>query len=255
MAVENAQPVPCVLVEEQPLRPECLHILAFHAQQVNRLFQMAARDHHGLGPGNVQSLGRQFHVVFTRDRDSGQRFRLVHIRRHNRGQWQKPCLQNRHSSFVQHCGTGRGLENGIQNHVRQRGSLQEPGQALGDLPGPEHPDVHSRNTQVGSQFLQSRHEEPGINRGYLPHSCGGLNGHRRNRRHSIAAVGGDRLDVGRNPGARRRVKTGDRQHHGRSLRHSWNLSETATSAKIFVSVPRTNQPFELDLSNHHAVNI
>ena len=83
--------------------------------------------------------------------------------------------------------------------------------------------MYGGDFHVGGQLVQGVGKEAGIDRHDLSNSSAGLDGHRRDGGDPVAAVGGDGLDVSRDPGAGRGVETGNRQHHRRTLRHSLDL--------------------------------
>ena len=97
--------------------------------------------------------------------------------------------------------------------------LRNSASARTTLADPEHPDVNRRDRNVGSQLLQSFGYQIGATRLDAAHPCCGLNGHRSNAGHSVAAVRGDGLDVGGYSGARGWVKARYGQYDRRSLSH------------------------------------
>ena len=67
-------------------------------------------------------------------------------------------------------------------------------------------------------------------------SLRGLDSKGRNTANAVAIMCGNRLDIGRNSGARRGIKPGNRQHHG------WTHSHAATKPKVKIEEPEIEQP-------------
>src|SRR5207302_2491116 len=94
--------------------------------------------------------------------------------------------------------------------------------------------MHRRYTYVRSEFVQGIGEQLWVNWFHSAHTCSGLDGQRGNSSQTIAAVSGNGLYVGGNPGAGRGIEARNGQHHWRSLGHEANVSEsTAIANSLF----------------------
>ena len=119
--------------------------------KIDRAVKMAPGDDHR-GRAHVVSSHAAARICsgFV-DCSSGQNRSLVHIRRHHRSQGNSRSLSNSNSVGIQNSAPEDDFSTGSRTIFFGLSFRQEVGNRRHHLPGPQHPNMHRRNLQIGRE--------------------------------------------------------------------------------------------------------